>query len=287
LAGALASPTDPTAALSIKEEYKTKGEVTTSILGIAAFDDAAGIINFSIATGIALMFFGGKAQGVGETLLHPLAEILFSVLIGFVFAVGLLWVASRVKEKGSMIVLIFGALFTCFGTAKIMGLDELLATMVLGCTVVNLAKDEEKFFVSIRDYFEEIIFIVFFVLAGAHLKPMILLNSAWIVIAFVLLRTIGKVTGVYLGGKISNAPVKVKKYTAFGLIPQGGIVVGLALLVRGDPRFDAISALLLNIILGTTVFHEFIGPLLTEIALKKAGEIDKEKEKDITETGCL
>ena len=277
LIGALASPTDPTAALAIKEEYKAEGEVTTTILGIAALDDATGIINFSIATSIALVVLGGKAAGIGGTILQPLVSILFSVLIGIFCAVCLLAAASKVKEKGTIIVLIFGALFVCFGFAQLLHLNELLSTMVLGCCVVNLTKDREKFFVSIRDYFEEIIFIIFFVLAGAHLKPAVLLNSMWIVLAFVVLRTSGKVLGAYAGSKISNAPLNVKKYTALGLIPQGGIVVGLALLVRHEPAFSGISILLLNIILGTTVFHEFIGPLLTEIALKKAKETYKEK----------
>ena len=54
---------------------------------------------------------------------------------------------------------------------------------------------------------------------------------------------------------------------------QGGIVVGLALLVKQDPRFSEISLPLLNLILGTTVLHEFVGPLFTEVALKKTKEI--------------
>lgn len=285
LAGALASPTDPTAALAVKEEYKAEGEVTTTILGIAAFDDATGIINFSIATGIALVALGGKAAGAGEMFLHPIMIIFLSILMGLLFAAGLVAASSKTKDQGNMIVLIFGALFACFGVAQIFGLDELLSTMVLGCAVVNLAKDEDKFFLSIREYFEEIIFIIFFVLAGAHLNIAVLMSSMWIVLVFVALRTAGKVLGSYAGGKISHAPVNVMKYTALGLIPQGGIVVGLALLIKQDPRFSVISAILLNIILGTTVFHEFIGPLLTEIAVKKAKEIYK--EKDIPERKCL
>jgi hypothetical protein len=75
---------------------------------------------------------------------------------------------------------------------------------------------------------------------------------------------------------VSGALPDVRKYTAFGLIPQGGIVVGLALLVKQEPAFSQISVLLLNLILGTTVLFEFLGPLFTEVALKKAKEVGKE-----------
>ncbi|NQT33209.1 MAG: cation:proton antiporter, partial [Candidatus Omnitrophica bacterium] len=241
LAGALASPTDPTAVLAVREEYKAKGPVTNTILGIAAFDDATGIINFSIATAVAIAVLGGASGGMTSTVLKPLTVIGLSILTGAVIAFLLLFVARKVTDKGSLIVLIFGSLFVCFGFAQIFKLDELLCTMTLGCVVVNFASDQDKFFISIRDYFEEFIFVIFFVLAGAHLQLNVFKNSIPIVLVFVILRTCGKVLGVFLGGVISKAPLKVRKYTAFGLIPQGGIVVGLALLMRENPEFSDIS----------------------------------------------
>ena len=114
---------------------------------------------------------------------------------------------------------------------------------------------------------------MFFVIAGANLDLGVLKSSILIVVAFVILRTSGKFLGTFIGATIGKAPKIVKKYVAFGLLPQGGIVVGLALLIKQDPRFNEISSILLNIILGTTVIHEFAGPLFAELALKKAKEI--------------
>jgi hypothetical protein len=67
----------------------------------------------------------------------------------------------------------------------------------------------------------------------------------------------------------------VKNYTAGGLIPQGGIVIGLALLINQDPAFSAIADPFINIILGATVIHELIGPVVAKFSLRKAGEIDR------------
>ena len=276
LAGSLGAPTDPTPTLAVKEEYKADGQVTTTVLGIGAFDDAMGIIIFSMAVAAGTAVLGGAGGSTASTVIKPIADIFFSIVNGAVFAVLLLLVARKVQDKGVLIVMIFGALFACFGIAQMLKLDELLSTMTLGCVVVNLAKDEEKFFISIRDYFEEMIFLIFFVVAGAHLQISVLKSAMWIVLVFVILRVLGKIFGTFIGAIISGAQEKVKKYTAFGLIPQGGIVVGLALLVKQNPVFSSISPVLLNMILGTTVLFEFIGPLFTELALKKAEEVGKE-----------
>ncbi|MGB2879687.1 MAG: cation:proton antiporter, partial [Candidatus Omnitrophota bacterium] len=252
LAGALASPTDPAAIIAVKEEFRAEGPVTTTILEIAAFDDALGIINFSIATAVCVTCLGRTVSSMRSTFIHPVAVIVLSILIGAVFAGLLLITARKVNEKGVLVVLIFGFLFMCFGTARLLNLDELLSTMTLGCLVANAGKDADKFFISVRDYIEELVFVIFFVLAGAHLQVGVLKSSLWIVLVFVVFRTLGKVLGVFLGGLVSGARGNVKKFTAFGLIPQGGIVVGLALLVSQDPHFSDISLILLNIILGTT-----------------------------------
>lgn len=65
----------------------------------------------------------------------------------------------------------------------------------------------------------------------------------------------------------------MQKYAAGGLIPQGGIVIGLALVVKQNPVFHAVSDIVINIIIGATIIHEMIGPLVSKYALLKAGEI--------------
>ena len=86
-------------------------------------------------------------------------------------------------------------------------------------------------------------------------------------------RAIGKGAGATFGAFVSHASPNVKKYTALGLLPQGGIVIGLALMIKANPAFASISDSVVGIVIGATVIHEIIGPIAAEIALKKAGEI--------------
>jgi hypothetical protein len=82
-----------------------------------------------------------------------------------------------------------------------------------------------------------------------------------------------------VGSKISKSSVKIQKYTAGGLIPQGGIVLGLALAIKQKPAFDSISVIIINVIIGATIIHEILGPIISKFALEKAGEISVSKKR--------
>jgi hypothetical protein len=50
-------------------------------------------------------------------------------------------------------------------------------------------------------------------------------------------------------------------------------------MIRKEPEFESFSNLLAGIIMGATIIHEFIGPLVTRKTLTFAGEIHKNKKK--------
>ena len=66
----------------------------------------------------------------------------------------------------------------------------------------------------------------------------------------------------------------MKRYVDSALIPQGGIVIGLALMIKQNPAFDGVSDIILRTIIGATVVHGLIGPSISKTTLKKAGEIE-------------
>jgi Kef-type K+ transport system membrane component KefB len=139
--------------------------------------------------------------------------------------------------------------------------------------VVNFNPNREKIFQILERYTEEIIFVIFFTLSGMHLNFKVLGSSVLLVVIFIILRNSGKFLGTWLGATISKSSPQVKKYTVGGLIPQGGIVVGLALVVKQHQDFSTIADFIISIIIGATVVHELVGPILSKISLQKAGEI--------------
>jgi len=279
LIAALASPTDPTTILAIVHEYNAKGEVSSTVMGVAAFDDALGIINYSIATTLAASFISHAHFSLYPSILKPFVIILASISLGALF--GLLFniftVFMKKETEGAFIVLIFALLPLCFGAANLLNFDELLATMSMGVIVINFNINRDKIFKILERYTEELVFVLFFTISGMHLELSIFLKASLIVLLFIIFRTAGKFFGTFIGSTLAGSSDKVKRYTVGGLIPQGGIVVGLALLIKQNPVFANIADIIINTVIGATVIHELVGPVLSKIALKKCGEIKNNK----------
>lgn len=277
LLGSLASPTDPSATLAVAHEYRAKGPVISTIMGVAAFDDALGIINYSVAVALAVSVMTGNGSlSLWGVVVSPIWTILLSLTLGTAYGLLLDLVSRPAMSKGQfgqITVLMLGTLTLCFGTSSLLGADELLATMTMGAVIVNRSPWQDRIFDILGSYLEELVFILFFVVSCMHLDLNGLKAGLLFIPFFITLRAAGKIVGIRLGCKLVRAPEKLSRFVPWGLIPQGGIVVGLALLMRQHDLLGDMGPVVLGIIIGATIVHELIGPLLARRILNRAGEI--------------
>ncbi len=277
LLGALASPTAPAATLAVIHQYKAKGKVTDTIMGVAALDDVIGILLFSFTIGIISIFTAGFDTFIGNPILNAIYQIVVAISIGAIiaFCIDFLSRIFMLKSDGQWIVIITALIIFCAGISKLLHVDELLSCMTMGVVVVNKCKHEKPIFRILERYTEDLIFLVFFLLSGLHLDITSLPQATALIALFVVLRTIGKYLGANWGARFAHADKTIQKYTAGGLLPQAGIVIGLVLSVYQVEAFSAIADILLATIMGATVIHEIIGPIAAKYSLAKAGEIGK------------
>ncbi len=274
LFGALGSPTDPSATLAVTHQYGCSGPVSRTVMGAAALDDGIGMLNYSVAASAAAVLLAHSSFSA-SSVLSPLLRITLSLAAGGAFG-GLFALLERKKvATGDSAILAFllGTLYACYGAAEHLNADPLLAVMNMGFVVVNAGEWCRTIPEKASDRIEEVVFILFFTVSGMKLDFSVLKSSALIVLAFVVLRAAGKFTGTAIGASMARGPSKVKKYTGFCLIPQGGIVIGLALVLHSRPEFSPFADTLVSVILGTVIVHELAGPLMSKWALRKAGEI--------------
>ncbi len=276
LLGALGSPTDPSATLAVIHQYRAKGMVSFSVMGAAAFDDALGIINFSVATavaGILVSHSGTSAFTFLEPFLVILGSIALGVALGFLYH-GVVRLLGG-SEDGILIALAVTLLLLGYGLATALRFDQLLVTMAVGITVVNLRRTRPRIFQLLERHVEPLVFLLFFTLSGMYLDFAVLIRHLPVVLLFVAFRTAGKLGGAYLGATLGRAPHPVRRYTGWGLIPQGGIVIGLALTIKAIPELSQLADVLVNVIIGATVIHELVGPFAAKFALQQAGELPR------------
>lgn len=273
LLGAIASATAPAATTSVLWEYKTRGPLTSIILGIVAMDDGLALLLFAIASSVAGSLIGNINSGILNTFLHPIYEICGSIFIGVLSGLILSKILKRYSEQERILAFSIGTVLLVLGIALLINVDILLAAMALGVTVVNNTPRKSKEMFRVIGGFTPPIYVLFFVLVGAKL------NLSYMSLFIILLsgiyligRTIGKMFGSNFGARISGAPKIVQKYLPLCLFSQAGVAIGLSILA--SQRFPSeIGDAIVIIIIFTVFILEIGGPPFIKIAVTKAGEV--------------
>ena len=282
LLGAIATATAPAATLMVVRQYKAKGKLTDILLPVVALDDAVGLVVFSVSYGVARAMDSGTVSVV-SVLVNPLIEVAISLLLGalmgwlFTFLERFFHSNSRRMSMSITFVMLTVALSMLefkIGEVKI-GFSSLLVCMMLGCVFCNLC-DFSADIMGRVDKWTAPLFVLFFVLSGAELRLDIL--SSWAVllvgVVYIVSRSLGKYVGAYGSCRLVGCDERVTRWLGITLLPQAGVALGMSAIVletMGDK-----GVLVRNIVLFAVLVYELIGPVLTKIALTKAGDI-KEK----------
>jgi len=267
--GAVSCATAPAATMAIIREYRAKGPFTTTLLAVVGLDDAIAVIAFAIASGISQPLVNDAGSiSLCQMLGVPLLHIGESILIGVVFAIVLMYMLRLARTRELLLVVIFGMIMLCTGVSTYLGLSSILANMVAGFIIVNKVKRREMF--DVVGEIENVVYVIFFVLAGLHFDLSVMKFAGILALLIVLARCLGKYMGVRVGAGISHAPDNVKNYLGFALLPKAGVTVGLVLLASIE--FPAFGTLMLNAVLASAIINELIAPPLTKYAIFKAGE---------------
>ena len=290
---AIASATAPAATLMVIKQYNARGPLVNTLLPVVALDDAAALILFAILFQIASALAGGTIT-VYAILIKPLLEILISLgvgtALGFLISLMNSWFKSRNNRLIWCIFSVFAALgFYYLFKSPMMGgfeLSSLLICMMAGAIYTNFVKDSNRT-LDVMDRFTSPIYMMFFVISGASLDLSIFFNSDGLIVlaialTYIIFRVIGKWSGAFAGASITRCEPQVKKYLGFALIPQAGVAIGLSAtaykLFSENPSEECqkAGALILAIILTSTLIYELIGPMVAKFALKQAHEIPEE-----------
>jgi len=270
--GAIAASTAPAATIAVLHEYRARGPLTTTLLGVVAIDDAIGVILFS------LMLVASVGESLTTTLGSALLSLAGALVLGLVAGKGLALGGRRVRRAALRLPLVLGAILLVLGLAELGGLSSLLAAMATGFFARFFSgATADRLFAPI-EFLEEAIFVVFFTVAGAHFDPSVFSDHGVLIAAYFVARIVGKILGAWIGARLSGAPEVVVRWLGIGLVPQAGVTIGLALALSQVPAFSAGGQTIVNVILGTTVLYEIIGPLATRMALQRAGELRTKRE---------
>ncbi|MBL7008726.1 MAG: cation:proton antiporter [Planctomycetes bacterium] len=269
LLGVMAIAVAPATTLLVLREYDARGPTTDSIKLLTALSNVWAVLLFEVAL-LFLLWTTGAEAGPGEIAWDVGGALFYGLLAGH----ALILMQERVGH-GSYSLPLLTVLLITTGACKLTGVPHMLAFLATGAVVVNRSRYFEPI-TQAMDLFAQPAYVAFFVLSGMHLDFQQLADNWAAVGLYVMGRTIGKILGSRCGlwaagapaGNLSNLP---SPPLGLGLLCQAGAAIALAQLAGGyDP---ALGERLLNIVLGSVVLFELVGPVLTRHVAVEAGEV--------------
>ena len=270
---AIAASTDPASTVAVLHQYRAHGTLSTTLLGVAALDDALGIIVFSIIMVIV------ASESWSHSLVVAGREIGGALILGAVTGGLLARAGKHIRQGGLRLPMVLGSILLVIGVAEAWKLSPLLSAMSLGFSSRFFLKASGDRLFAPVEYLEEMVFIIFFTLAGALFEFSVFLSHFDLILVYFIARIIGKLVGAAVGAQISGAPKNIVYWLGLGLIPQAGVAVGLALTLSHQPIFHEVSIVIVNVILATTLLYEVLGPFAARLALKHSGELGTRRNR--------
>lgn len=269
--GAIAAATAPAATLMVVRQYKAKGPVTQTLLPVVAMDDAVGLIVFAVSVSLARIMSDGGEMSVRTMLFEPMLEIFLSLALGCAIGVVLCVAMRFFHSKDNFLCISIMGVLLGVGLADMWGLSSLLLCMAIGAIVSNLRADSDSILEGCERWTPPL-FMLFFVISGAELDIAAIPSVGILGVVYILVRSFGKYAGTYVGSLAVKADPNVRKYLGFALLPQAGVAIGMAQMCAAElPKY---AAQINTVVLCATLIYELIGPVITKIALTKAGEIE-------------
>jgi Kef-type K+ transport system membrane component KefB len=276
--GAVATATAPAATLMVVKQYKAEGPLTKMLLPVVALDDVVGLIVFAISFGIAKAIEQGTIDMI-SVLVNPIVEVVASLtlgaLIGLLFHFTEQFFHSRSKRMTISVTYVFFAVALSMPEFHLgpvtVEFSSLLVCMMMGTIFCNMCDFSEEL-MDRMDRWTAPIMVLFFVLSGADLEFSVFGDWAIILVGiiYIIFRSLGKILGANFSAGFMKCAPTIKKYLGVTLLPQAGVALGMSLTAMslGEP-----GVIIRSVSLFAVLVYELVGPLLTRIALEKAGEI--------------
>lgn len=262
--------TAPAATLLVLREYDSEGVVTDSLITLTGLNNFICLTLFTLCFPLITLATEPSFTPFVFTIFSSLGSILLFLAVGFTLGFFLSFFENRISKPNELIVITMGTIIMGIGLAHILGVSPLLVNLVMGVTVINLAKRGSVLFEEIKRI-DLPIYAAFFALSGASLHWGLLSAVGGVGILYVAGRMLGKVLGVAFGAAQAGTSQNLKKRGGLGLLAQAGVVLGLALLVQDkDPKLGEIVS---TTILSTVIVFEILGPLAVRWSVVRSGEV--------------
>jgi Kef-type K+ transport system membrane component KefB len=269
LAAAAGISVSPAVVLLVVRELDAKGPVTERALNLVALNN---VISFFAFTLILPTLHAEQQASLLVVLVQPLYALIGSVAIAYVLAHVTVRIAKLVgKSHAVQFALMVGMIMAGIGAAKMLAASSLLTLLSLG--IITKAMDREEHLLGVEfGHGGGIFFIILFAVSGANLHLGELVVAFGAATLFVVARFVAKGTAIFVVSHYWAGFTRQQSLMCgMTMIPMAGLAIGIV--NQTTEMYPEFGAQLGTIILAAVAILETIGPIATEFALKRAGEV--------------
>ncbi len=265
----------PAVVMAMLGETRADGPISRTILALVVLADLVVIVGFGVASAATTAVLKGQAD-IGAAIGTIAWEVFGSMGVGVLIGLAISTYVRGVPRGQGLF-----ALMMCFVVAEVclaIHLDALIVMLVAGLYLRNFSRADTH---TMMEGFEGAslpVYLVFFALAGAKLDIGQLAALALPVGLIVVTRATGFFLGSKLAGARANADPGVRKYAWFGLVPQAGLALALAELVRRT--FPDFGNEAFALVVGVVATNELVAPVVLRVVLMRTGEAGKRTTHD-------
>jgi Kef-type K+ transport system membrane component KefB len=272
VAAAIGMATSPAVVMVMTKELRAQGQVTERVLLLTTLN----CIYAVVATSMLFAWLHAEYRGGWVTVLsHPLYLVFGSLALAAVFTGlthGVLRLLGRRVDAQFVSVLAFVVI--AVAVAELAQVSVVLTLLAFGMMTRHF--DRQRRFVSLEFGRLGMIFmILLFALVAAEIElalvPAGLLAGAGLIAA----RWLGKTVGVLAFARWSGLGLRKSALVGVGLMPMSALAV---LLVQETARmYPEFGPQVRTVVVSAVAILEILGPLLLQLALRRAGESNGSK----------
>lgn len=278
--GALISPTDPIAVVSIMRSAGAPKRLETRIVGESLLNDGVGIVAFVTATAFAFAGDGGS-PGVADVAILFAREVAGGIALGL----GAGWVTYRllagVDDAALEIMMTLALVTGVYTTADLMHVSGPLAVVSAGLLIGNrgmrfaMSDRTRRDATTFWNLLDEMLNAVLFLLIGFEVLVLSLETAHLLTLAAIPLVLAARWTSMAVPAAVAS-PWRDFDNRALAVLTwgglRGGISVALALsLPEGEPRTTILTATYAVVIFSIIVQGLTIRPLLGRLGYAGRG----------------
>jgi Kef-type K+ transport system membrane component KefB len=265
--GVLSVTRSPSATLGILSQTRATGPLATFTLTFVMCSDVLIVVMLVAGLTIARPFIEAGSTLSLSAFSKLGHEVLGSVALGT--TLGLVLIAY-LRFVGKNLLLVFATLGLVLTQAiDYLRFDWLLTFLTAGFLVQNLSNQGAKFVEGI-ERMGEIVYVIFFAVAGAHLD-LPLLGRLWpAAVTFCAMRAISTFGASQLASRLAQDQPAIRRWGWSGMISQAGLALGVAATLQKE--FPAFGAGFGALAVASVAINEMVGPVLFKGALDRTGE---------------